>query len=192
MDNIQKHQRRSIRLSGYDYQSAGAYFVTLCTQNRLCLFGDIANGEMILNDSGHMVHRIWNELPLFYPGADIDAFQIMPNHFHGIVILVGEHTGVWQPQRVAPTKGPSPGNKDWKHNSRRGRCLPWPRATTGGCPYGSGWGTGKWVIVAGCGPSVQNHDHQKIYGWGETIRMALFPRETVAAKLFRKGYPRYR
>ena len=89
MDNPKKCHRRSIRLAGYDYRIAGAYFVTLCTQNRLCLFGDIANGEMILNGSGHMVHRVWNELPQFYPGVNIDAFQIMPNHFHGIIILVG-------------------------------------------------------------------------------------------------------
>ena len=89
MDNPKKCHRRSIRLPGYDYQTAGAYFVTLCTQNRLCLFGDIANGEMILNGSGYMVHRVWNELPQFYPGVNIDAFQIMPNHVHGIIILVG-------------------------------------------------------------------------------------------------------
>jgi REP element-mobilizing transposase RayT len=135
MDNPQKHPRRSIRLPGYDYQNAGAYFVTLCTQNRQCLFGEIAGGEMVLNDAGRMVQRVWNELPLFYPGVDIDAIQIMPNHFHGIVIPVGEHTGVWQPQRVAPTKGPSPGNKDWKHNSHVGAgACPGPGQPRGVAP----------------------------------------------------------
>ena len=89
MDNPKTHRRRPIRLSGYDYQSTGAYFLTLCTQNRQCLFGEIAGGEIVLNDAGRMVHRVWNELPLFYPGVDIDAFQIMPNHFHGIILLVG-------------------------------------------------------------------------------------------------------
>jgi putative transposase len=117
MDSPQKCHRRSIRLAGYDYRIAGAYFVTLCTQNRKCLLGNVANGEMTLNDSGHMIHRVWNELPHYYPGVDIDTFQIMPNHVHGIIILVGEPAGVGQPRGVAPTKRPSPGNKDWKHNS---------------------------------------------------------------------------
>ena len=63
--------------------------MTLCTQNRQCLFGDIANGEMILNHSGHVVQRVWNELPVFYPGVDINGFQVMPNHVHGIIILIG-------------------------------------------------------------------------------------------------------
>ena len=120
MDNPQKHHRRSIRLPGYDYQSAGAYFVTLCTQNRRCLFGNMADGEMELNEAGQMVQRVWTELPHFYPGVDIDAFQIMPNHVHGIIILVGEHAGVGQPRGVAPTKGPSPDNKNWKQNSHVG------------------------------------------------------------------------
>ena len=89
MDNPKKCHRRSIRLAGYDYRIAGAYFVTLCTQNRECLFGDIVGGEMMLNDAGRMVQGVWTELPHFYPGVDIDAFQIMPNHVHGIIILVG-------------------------------------------------------------------------------------------------------
>jgi putative transposase len=131
------NRRRSIRLPGYDYQTAGAYFVTLCTQNRQCLFGEIAGGEMVLNDAGRMVQRVWNELPLFYPSVDIDAFQIMPNHVHGIIILVGEHAGVGQPQGVAPTKGPSPENKNWKHHSHVGagpRACPGPGQPRGPAP----------------------------------------------------------
>ncbi|HPN32919.1 MAG TPA: hypothetical protein PK843_00255 [bacterium] len=84
-----KHHRRSIRLKGYDYSQAGAYFVTICTQNRQCLFGDVTDGEMRLNAAGQMVQSVWDELPLFYPGVDIDEFVVLPNHVHGIVILVG-------------------------------------------------------------------------------------------------------
>ena len=56
------HHRRSIRLKGYDYSRAGLYFVTICTKNRLCLFGKIENRAMILNDPGIMIERQWQEL----------------------------------------------------------------------------------------------------------------------------------
>lgn len=121
--NNQKHNRRSIRLKGYDYSQAGAYFVTICTQNRDCLFGEIIEGEMVLNDAGKMVQTIWDQIPPHYPGIGIDAFIAMPNHIHGIVIVGaatggrpgsgnydsvhgqhghGQH-GHGQPQGVAPT-----------------------------------------------------------------------------------------
>ena len=83
------HHRRSIRLQGYDYSQAGAYFVTICTQNRECLFGEIVDGEMRLNDVGKMIQAVWDEIPANYPGIDIDAFIVMPNHIHGIVVIVG-------------------------------------------------------------------------------------------------------
>lgn len=85
----QKHHRRSIRLKGYDYSRVGAYFITICTQDRACLFGDVADGEMQLNDAGRMIQSVWNEMPAFYPGVDTDEFVVMPNHVHGIVALVG-------------------------------------------------------------------------------------------------------
>jgi len=84
-----KHHRRSIRLKGYDYSQAGAYFVTICTQNRECLFGDVVDGEMQVNDAGHMVHRIWNDLSVKYPDIETDEFVVMPNYFHGIIVIVG-------------------------------------------------------------------------------------------------------
>ncbi|MEA2085300.1 MAG: transposase [Thermodesulfobacteriota bacterium] len=81
--------RQSIRLRKYDYSQAGAYFVTICTQNKKCFFGGITNEKMILNDAGRMINMIWDELPINYPGVNVDEFQIMPNHVHGIIILVG-------------------------------------------------------------------------------------------------------
>jgi len=81
-------KRRSIRLKGYDYSREGAYFVTICAQNRKCLFGEIVNGKMVLNDAGRMVESVWNEIPKYYPGIDIDVCQIMPDHIHGIVVIV--------------------------------------------------------------------------------------------------------
>ena len=57
--------RQTIRLQGYDYSSPGAYFITICEQNRECLLGNIIKGKMILNDAGKMVQKIWNEIPQF-------------------------------------------------------------------------------------------------------------------------------
>jgi len=105
----EKHHRRSIRLKGYDYSQAGAYFVTICTQNRECLFGEIVEGEMRLNNAGQIVQSVWNELSQHYLGVDIDAFAVMPNHIHGIVVLTSVGAGPCaypdggQPRGVAPT-----------------------------------------------------------------------------------------
>jgi putative transposase len=101
--------RRSIRLKGYDYSQPGAYFITICTQDRACLFGEVVDGEMRLNDAGQMVQDVWDELPAFYPGVQTDAFIVMPNHIHGIIILVGAGSHacldeIGQPQGVAPTR----------------------------------------------------------------------------------------
>lgn len=99
--------RRSIRLRGNDYAGAGAYFVTICAKDRECLFGDIAEGKMVLNDAGRMIQTVWEELPQFYPGIGIDAFQIMPNHVHGIIILVGA-TPRGCPNETTPRGCPDP------------------------------------------------------------------------------------
>jgi putative transposase len=103
-----KHHRRSIRLRGYDYRQAGAYFVTICTVKRQCIFGRVVDGQMILNAPGQMVERVWHGLSQHYPGIETDAFVVMPNHVHGIIILVGAcpracHSKSGQPQGVAPT-----------------------------------------------------------------------------------------
>ena len=62
-----KHKRRSIRLKGYDYAQPGAYFVTICTHDRACLFGHVVNGEMHLNDAGEIARRCWEDIPHPFP-----------------------------------------------------------------------------------------------------------------------------
>ena len=84
-----KHQRRSIRLQGYDYSSRGAYFITICTQNRQCLFGEIDEGKMRLTPLGKIVKEQWNEIPSRFTGIAMDEFIVMPNHIHGIINIVG-------------------------------------------------------------------------------------------------------
>jgi REP element-mobilizing transposase RayT len=117
-----KRHRRSIRLPGYDYAQIGAYFVTIVTQGRVCLLGEVVNGETRLNDAGRIIQAAWDKLPDHYPGVECDEFIVMPNHVHGIIVLVDDSdSGIdvgagpracpgkakpqksGQPQGVAPT-----------------------------------------------------------------------------------------
>ena len=82
-----KHHRHSIRLRGYDYSQNSAYFVTLCAERRLCLFGDIENGGMRCNVAGEMLSQQWLAISERFPQVILDEWIVMPNHFHGIVIL---------------------------------------------------------------------------------------------------------
>jgi putative transposase len=117
----QKHHRRSIRLKGYDYSQAGAYYVTIVAQNRACLFGDVVNGEMQLNDAGKMLQAEWEALPQRFPNIELDEFIVMPNHFHGTLVITDRsanvgatpcarpglgqpQSGSGQPQGIAPTE----------------------------------------------------------------------------------------
>jgi REP element-mobilizing transposase RayT len=79
------HNRRSIRLKGYDYSKAGLYFITICTHERKPWFGEIEKDEMVLNEYGQIAFDQWIKLPERYPHMELDAFQIMPNHMHGIL-----------------------------------------------------------------------------------------------------------
>ena len=88
------HRRRSIRLRDYDYSQQGAYFVTVCAWNRECLFGEIKNGQMGLNEYGEMVMKCWKAIPDHFPHVATDEFIIMPNHIHGIVFIVGARHAV--------------------------------------------------------------------------------------------------
>ncbi|WP_276979943.1 transposase [Flavobacterium filum] len=103
------HHRRSIRLKGYDYSQAGLYFITICCQDRACLFGEIVGTnnylpnivtpenkpQMILNDAGKIANDCWMEIPNHYPNAKLHEYIVMPNHIHGIIELVNDvNTGV--------------------------------------------------------------------------------------------------
>jgi REP element-mobilizing transposase RayT len=95
------HHRRSIRLKDYDYSRAGAYFVTVCSWRKENMFGEIKNGEMMLNKCGEIVMQCWDDVPNHYHHARLDEFVIMPNHVHGIVFL-GDPVGAGL---ALPTKG---------------------------------------------------------------------------------------
>ena len=86
--NPNKHHRRSIRLKEYDYSQPGLYYITICTQNRLCLFGRIENGKMILNDAGRMVENEWLKMPVRFTNIALHEYVVMPDHFHAILEIV--------------------------------------------------------------------------------------------------------
>ena len=83
------HHRRSIRLEGYDYSQEGMYFVTICTLNKNCIFGNIINDEMVLNETGTIAYNEWLQTPFIRKSIDLDVFVVMPNHIHGIIIIRG-------------------------------------------------------------------------------------------------------
>ncbi|GJQ59014.1 MAG: transposase [Candidatus Scalindua sp. AMX11] len=85
--NPEKHHRRSIRLKEYDYSQPGAYFVTVCTWKRECLFGDVLHGEVSLNEYGQITMQEWIKTGTLRQNVVLDKYVIMPNHFHGILII---------------------------------------------------------------------------------------------------------
>lgn len=106
------HHRRSVRLRGYDYGKEGMYFITICTQHRVHFFGEVENGEMVLSPFGEIAHREWEQLSERWPHIELGAFQIMPNHMHGVLLVhrpystVLAATSSGATTRVAPTAAP--------------------------------------------------------------------------------------
>jgi putative transposase len=147
------HHRRSIRLKGYDYSHAGAYFLTFCCQNREHFFGKIEDDSMLLNDAGTMVNEWWEKIPSKFPDIELGAYITMPNHFHAIVINngtgnpdVGADPRVCPPANGTTTVGADPrvcppanGNKDGR-GEHMGSPQPTSPQPTNGNGTGDGWG----------------------------------------------------
>jgi len=83
--NSSPPNRRSLRLPEYDYGATGAYFITICTKERISLFGEIERGNMTLNEFGNIVASCWSDLPRHFPNIQLDCFIVMPNHIHGLI-----------------------------------------------------------------------------------------------------------
>ncbi len=87
MINGPDKRRRSIRLTGYDYSAPGAFFVTLCADRRRCLFGKVDADGVALNALGRIAAQEWLRSAAVREEIDLDAFVVMPNHVHGIVVI---------------------------------------------------------------------------------------------------------
>ncbi len=105
--NSDIHHRRSIRLKGHDYSREGLYFITICTQNQLCLFGEIEKGEMILNDAAIMIKTVWHEIPEYYDEFNVHECVVMPNHVHGIIQIISNPKPVGAGPRACPVCCPT-------------------------------------------------------------------------------------
>ena len=104
------HHRHCIRLKGYDYAQPGAYFITICTQGRECLFGQVVDGEIRLNALGIIVGEEWLRTAKVRPNVVLheDEFIVMPNHIHGIIWIVGDALGQ-SGRQGRPAGSPLPG-----------------------------------------------------------------------------------
>jgi putative transposase len=100
------HHRRSIRLKNYDYTQAGAYFIALCTEHRACVLGEVIDGEMQLSPTGTIVAEAWEWLAQQYPYVAIDTYVVMPNHFHGIIVIDAPTVGAVRQRPTIPTTLP--------------------------------------------------------------------------------------
>ena len=80
--------RRSLRLPEYEYSQVGAYFITVCATSRECLFGEVVDGEMLLNEAGRIVQAIWHRLSNRFANVELDALVVMPNHVHAVITIV--------------------------------------------------------------------------------------------------------
>lgn len=104
------HHRRSVRLRGFDYARPGTYFVTTCTRDRAPLFGDIARGVVQLSPLGRIVVEEWASTPLLRPQVRLDAFVVMPDHLHGILVTTNDRVGLTRRAALGGTSGSAPGS----------------------------------------------------------------------------------
>src|SRR5271156_4742747 len=89
MSDAVQYGRRSIRMEGFDYSQAGLYFVTICTAGQRKIFGRVFNGAGALDPAGAAVRDVWLNLNSRFPSAAFLDFVVMPNHFHGVIAIVG-------------------------------------------------------------------------------------------------------
>ena len=106
-----RRTRRSSRLQGYDYAQAGAYFVTLCTHQRALLFGSVRGGAVMQSTAGVIAAERWAAIPQHHPHVALDAFVVMPNHIHGILVITDHLVG------TTPALSDTPANR--VHSSDR-------------------------------------------------------------------------
>ena len=85
-------KRKQIRLKKYDYSDAGWYFVTICSKDMECLFGNVINNHMKLNEFGNIIQQYWLNIPKHFDNIELDEFVIMPNHIHGIIVIRNQKT----------------------------------------------------------------------------------------------------
>ena len=131
-------RRRSIRLKGYDYSSAGAYFVTVCTKDRRCLFGQILDSKICLTAGGKAAENCWQNIPSHYPQVVLDEHVIMSNHIHGIIVICPNDVGV---QNLEPLRQSKPLQSENRRTNKFQQIIP---GSLGAIVRGFKIGVTKW------------------------------------------------
>ena len=154
--NPNKHSRRSIRLRNFDYAQTGFYFVTICTEKRIFLFGEVTDGGMRLNDNGKIAEQCWLAIATHFPDVDLDTFVVMPNHVHGIITI----------------REPAVGAKHFSplHNDDVAPKLRSPSKTVGSIVRGFKIGVTKWFRENGRTDKIwQRNYYEHIIGNQESL-----------------------
>jgi REP element-mobilizing transposase RayT len=100
MGTSRNSQRRSVRLKGYNYSQPGAYFITICTKDKIRILGNVEGEKVIYSPIGKIAEECWLNIPNHFPDIELDQWIIMPNHIHGIIFILDAGRGV---QLNAPT-----------------------------------------------------------------------------------------
>ena len=101
-------RRKQLRLSQYDYSQNGCYYITICSYQRECIFGEVINSKMVLNDLGKLIETYWRNLPKRFPNISVTPYIVMPNHLHGIIIIDQTAAlGCGKPHPYAPESTPT-------------------------------------------------------------------------------------
>ncbi len=138
-----RFRNKSLRYAGRDYSLPGKYFVTICTAHRTKWFGRVMNGEMHLSEIGHIASQLWYEIPDHFPVISLDAFIVMPNHIHGIIVInrsVEPWTGSLHATILPPNGITHPPNKTMSSISPKSGSLS--------------------VVVRSYKSAVSNHSHK--------------------------------
>ncbi len=116
--------RKPNRLKGYDYTQAGCYFVTVCAQDRQCLFGDIIEDQMVLNEAGKMAAYWWSKTESKFPHVELGEYVLMPNHIHGVVAIVGADPCVRPKREERESNEPQRYAENQQHQNQGGHMGP--------------------------------------------------------------------
>ena len=88
MNFYSENDRKKLRLTGWDYSSNGYYFITICTKNQECFFGDVNDSNLYLTEIGNITEKYWQEIPHHFPDSGLDEIEVMPHHVYGIIVII--------------------------------------------------------------------------------------------------------
>ena len=132
------HNRKSIRLKEYDYSRPGEYFITICTYDKKCVFGEVIEEKIKLSPIGEIAKKCWEEIPEYFPKVKLDEYVIMPNHVHGVIIITDGRDLINQ----IPTENNFPLMKNPKLTL--GKIIRHYKARTAKYIHDSGYGDFRW------------------------------------------------